>query len=195
MARDHRVVRRWSYWSRWAASFLFAAILGGCDRREVEAWLEQPPPAKMAPSLYEARAFASVKRALLEKAGGSSVQALSLLVYPDHAVLQSQDPQSPKTVDQFVFRAGSVAGPVPVKLLGKGKLEDNLFPLQAVTLDNVPELVKAAQAKVDIPEGKVIRVLLRRNLPESMDIQFRVFVTSQRRDAVVNADKDGNIIN
>lgn len=136
-----------------------------------------------------------MKRALLQKAGGESIAALSLLVYPDHAVLQSVNPQSPKAVEQYVYRGGRVAGPVAVRLLGKGKLEDNLFPLQAVKLGNIPDLVKAAQAKVDMPEGKVTRVLLRRNLPESMDIQFRVLVTSQRRDAFVNADKDGNIIN
>jgi hypothetical protein len=171
------------------------AFVTGCDRREVEAWLEQPPPAKASPLLYDKSTFANVKRALFQKAGGDSVAALSLLVYPDHAVLQSQNLHSPKTVDQYVYRGGQVAGPVAVKLLGKGKLEDNLFPLQAVRLDNLPDLVRAAQAKVDMPEGKVTRVLLRRNLPESMDIQFRVFVTSQRRDAIVNADKDGNIIN
>ena len=97
-------------------------------------------------------------------------------------------------MEQYVFRAGQVAGPVLVKLMGKGDLEDNLFPLATARLEAVPKLVKAAPEKAQMPEAKVTRVLLRRNLPESMDIQFRVFLTDERRDAHVDADKDGQVL-
>jgi hypothetical protein len=54
--------------------------------------------------------------------------------------------------------------------------------------------VVSALKRAEVPEGKVTRVLLKRNLPESMDIQFRAFVTNQRLDAVVDADKDGKVL-
>ncbi len=81
-----------------------------------------------------------------------------------------------------------------MKLLGKGKLDDNLFPLDAAKVGAVPALARLAKTKANIPEGVVARVLLKRNLPESMDIQFRVFVTSQRRDAYVEADQSGKLL-
>jgi hypothetical protein len=83
---------------------------------------------------------------------------------------------------------------VPVKLIGTGKLDDNLFPLDAAKVDAIPKIVREARTKANIPEGNVVRVLLKRNLPESMDIQFRVFVTSQRRDAYLDADQQGNLV-
>ncbi|HEX4514449.1 MAG TPA: hypothetical protein VH054_12955, partial [Polyangiaceae bacterium] len=82
----------------------------------------------------------------------------------------------------------------PVKLLGTGKLDDNLFLLDTAKLDAIPRLAKRAQIKANIPEGSVARVLLKRNLPETTDIEFRVFVTSQRRDAVFVADEGGNFL-
>jgi hypothetical protein len=145
------------------------------------------------PSLYDEGTFSSALKELRKRVP-QPVRALSLLVYPDHMVLQAQDPAVPNTVLQYVYRAGVVSDPVPVKLLGTGKLDDNLFPLDAAKLEVVPRLAHEAQAKSNIPEGAVARVLLKRNLPESMDIEFRVFVTSQRRDAYFDADQAGNLL-
>jgi hypothetical protein len=130
----------------------------------------------------------------LKKHVPTPVEALSVLVYSDRVVLQARDPASRNNVLQYVYRGGSVQEPVPVRLIGTGKLDDNLFPLDAAKLDAVPRLVREAQAKANIPEGNVVRVLLKRNLPESMDIQFRVFVTSQRRDAYFDANQDGTLL-
>lgn len=163
----------------------------GCNQRAIESWLSQSDVAD-GTSLYTDAGFARAMTEL-KKHAPAPVQALSLLVYPDHAVLQAQDPAAPKTVLQYVYRGGTVAPPVPVKLLGTGKLEDNLFPLEGVKLAVVPKLVRDAKAKANIPEGAVSRVLLKRNLPETTDVGFRVFVTSQRRDATIDADQTGRL--
>jgi hypothetical protein len=170
------------------------SILGSsaCNQRAIESWLSQSP-SDSEPSLYSeanfGRAVSEIKKRV-----PSPIDTLSLLVYSDRVVLQARDPGTRNNVVQYVYRAGSVSEPVPVKLIGTGKLDDNLFPLDAAKLDAVPKLVHSAQAKANIPEGTVVRVLLKRNLPESMDIQFRVFVTSQRRDAYVDADQQGNLV-
>jgi len=165
----------------------------GCNQRAVESWLSQSEPATDGPSLYSDAALGAAF-GTLKKQIPSPIHALSLLVYPDHLVLQAQDPTSPKNALQYVYRGDAVSTPVPVKLLGAGKLEDNVFPLEAAKVDAIPKLVRDATARANIPEGSVSRVLLRRNLPESMDIQFRVFVTSQRRDATFDADQSGRLL-
>lgn len=174
--------------------FVLALLLvasSGCNQRAIESWLSQSPSQEA--SLYSdpafARAFAELKKRV-----PSPIEALSLLVYSDRLVLQARDPGARNNVLQYVCRNDTVSEPVPVKLIGTGKLDDNLFPLDAAKVDAIPKLVRAAQAKANIPEGSVVRVLLKRNLPESMDIQFRVFVTSQRRDAYLDADQQGNLL-
>ena len=165
----------------------------GCNQRAIESWLSQNDGPEMAGSLYGeaqySRAMAELRRRV-----PSPIQALSLLVYPDHAVLQAQDPAAPKNVLQYVYRGGAISPPVPVKLLGTGKLEDNLFPLESVKIAVLPRLVRDAKAKANIPEGLVSRVLLKRDLPDTVDVKFRIFVTSQRRDASFQADQAGQLI-
>ena len=177
--------------SRRAVLLLGAACVVGCNQRAIESWLSQSEGTDGA-SLYTDAAF-SRAMAELKKHAPSPIDALSLLVYPDHAVLQARDPAAPKTVVQYVYRGGIVAPPVPVKLLGTGKLEDNLFPLDSVKLAALPKLTRDAKAKANMPEGVVARVLLKRNLPDSADVKFRVFVTSQRRDATLDADPSGRL--
>jgi hypothetical protein len=175
-----------------AVALLCAAPLLSCNQRAIESWLSEGG-AGSGPSLYTDEPLGAALRELKKKLPGS-VQALSLLVYRDHLVLQAQDPVAAERVLQFVYRAGGVEGPQTVKLLGTGKLEDNLFPLDAAKVNAIPHLVKDAQARANIPEGTVARVLLKRNLPDTMDVQFRVFVTSQRRDASFDANQDGKLL-
>lgn len=173
--------------------FLAVSITPACNQRAVESWLSQAEAQSPGPSLYGDEAFG---RALgdIKKRIPASTQVLSLLFYADHIVLQAEDPNARGSAVQYVYRAGTLSAAVPVKLLGKGKLEDNLFPLEAAKIDAIPRLARDAQARANIPEGRVARILLKRNLPESMDIQFRVFVTSQRRDAYLDADQNANLI-
>jgi hypothetical protein len=171
-----------------------ALLAVGCNQRAIESWLsEGQAGASSGPSLYTDEPL-GIAIADVKKKFPGPIQALSLLVYRDHMVLQAQDPVVNDRVLQFVYRAGAVEGPATVKLLGTGKLEDNLFPLDSAKVLAIPKLVKDAQARANIPEGSVARVLLKRNLPDAMDVQFRVFVTSQRRDAIVDADQNGKLL-
>lgn len=171
---------------------LVSALLFGCNQRAIESWLSEGGTAS-TPSLYTDEPLGAALREMKKQLPGP-VQALSLLVYRDHLVLQAQDPAAAERVLQLVYRGGTLEPPQVVKLLGTGKLEDNLFPLDATKVNAIPKLVKDAQARANIPEGTVSRVLLKRNLPETMDVQFRVFVTSQRRDAAFDADQTGKLL-
>jgi hypothetical protein len=187
------VIRRAPHFSRRTLLLLLGAVCAvGCNQRAIESWLSQSEGTDGG-SLYAEPAFSRAMTEL-KKHAPAPIDALSLLVYPDHAVLQARDPAAPRTVVQYVYRGGLVAPPVPVKLLGTGKLDDNLFALDSVKLATLPKLVRDAKAKANIPEGVVARILLKRNLPETTDIKFRVFVTSQRRDATLEADQTGRLI-
>lgn len=170
---------------------LCALALLGCNQRAIESWLTEGQ--SNGPSLYQDEPLGQALATLKKKLPGP-LQVLSLLVYRDHLVLQVQDPALNERVLQYVYRASAVEGPATVKLLGTGKLEDNLFPFDAAKVTAIPRMVKDAQARANIPEGNVARVLLKRNLPDTMDVQFRIFITSQRRDAAFNADQDGKLL-
>jgi hypothetical protein len=172
---------------------LGAVILPACNERAIESWLSEGQGAGAGPSLYSDEAF-SRATAEIKKRLPAPIQVLSLLVYPDHLVLQAENPALHGTALQYVLRGGTLSEGVAVKLLGTGKLEDNVFPFDAAKVSAIPRLAREAQKKANIPEGTVARVLLKRNLPESMDIQFRVFVTSQRRDAYFDANQDGTLL-
>jgi hypothetical protein len=175
------------------AAIALSLLSASCNERAIESWLSEEPTASSGPSLYSDDAFSHAVTEL-KKRLPTPIQVLSLLVYSDHAVIQVMDPMHHGKALQYVYRAGTLSDGVVVKLLGKGKLADNVFPLEAAKVSAVPRLVREAQAKAKMPEGTVARVLLKRNLPESMDIQFRVFVTSQRRDAFFDANQDGVLI-
>lgn len=175
----------------WLVVLLLGAV--SCNQRKVESWLSPEEAPTAGPSLYTDEAFAIALAAIKERVP-APIQVLSLLFYSDHIVLQAEDPNARGAALQYVYRAGELSLPAPVKLLGTGKLEDSLFPLDAAKVEVIPRLARDAQARARMPEGRVARILLKRNLPESMDIQFRVFVTSQRRDAYLDADQNGNLL-
>jgi hypothetical protein len=190
--RDPRPLARHDF--KLACRLFVVALLGfataGCNQGAIESWLSE---GNRGPSLYGEKQFAQAMTEL-KKHIPAPIEALSLLVYPNLIVLQARDPNVATNVSQFVYRDGVVSDPVAVKLLGTGKLDDNLFPLDAAKVDAIPRLAKKAQVKANIPEGSVARVLLKRNLPDSTDIEFRIFVSSERRDAVFVADQSGNFV-
>lgn len=170
-----------------------AVLPAGCKSRVTS----DPAPAQSSsapskgPSLLTEKPLARALAALSQAVGGD-VQALELRMYPSRVVLQAQDPKRPSNVDQYVYRDGKVSAPIPVKLQGTGKLEDNLFPLSEVSLDRIPPLAGRALAELRLENGHVGFVSVKRDLPRSMSIRLRVKVSSPRKDAYWDTDVDGN---
>ncbi len=177
------------------------ALLPACEQRSARALPSAPSttvpieqkvePAQ--PTLFTRRALLDGVTELQE-AVGKPPQALELTIRREHLVLQAQNPDTPAEVLQYVYQDGKVSDPVAVELRGDGDLEDNLFPLDDVKLDRVPDLCEQARQKVDPDAGRVSHVLVRRNLPESMDVQLRVYVTSPAKDGYLDADREGDAI-
>jgi hypothetical protein len=150
-------------------------------------------PVRLGQALFRGDASAAAISQLSERAG-KPVNALRLTIEPHRMVLQAQDPIHPLRVRQFKYESGVISGPVAVRLEGGGQLEDNLFPLSELDASALPELVAQAVRKVDPEHGKVTRIVVRRNLPESVDVRLRIYIASPLLDSHVDATAQGRLI-
>lgn len=182
-------------------------LLGGCDTVAAERVLEPdtklrplPQPLKSVeparPSLLEAapleRALDALTRAIRRGDASVEIELLELRASPDRLVLQAADPTLPSRVLQWEYTHGEVKGPAVVELKGAGKLEENLFPLESVYLKAIPRLCSIAVDHVDPQDGRVSHLIVRRNLPFSQDVRFRLFVDSPRRSGLLDANRFGH---
>jgi hypothetical protein len=87
-----------------------------------------------------------------------------------------------------------VSAPEPVRLVGGGDLETNLFSSNEVAWDAIPAVVVAAVEQAGIPEGTVTHVIVTRDLPWKPDIVLRVYVSSDRESGYVEFDAQGGFL-
>ena len=105
--------------------------------------------------------------------------------------MQVEDDKAPGTVLEYELKGGTLLPPVRATLRGSGTLEANLFLLRSAALERVADMVSMATTRIDPAEGKVERVLLRRQLPQSSEVRFRVYVESPRLSGHVDFEADG----
>lgn len=119
------------------------------------------------------------------------LRILTVTALPSVVAVQVQNTQNPTEVHQYNYRDGKVDGPVKVKLLGKGSLKDNLFRPPSAE----PRMAETALHNV-VEEYRhpAIKLMMVRNLPESMDIQFRVFLDTPSGELIVATDKHGRVL-
>lgn len=182
-------------------------LLGGCDTVSAERVIE--PDTKLRPlpqplksthtdksSLLEAeplgRALEALTSAIRHGDASVEIELLELRAAPERVVLQVADPQTPGRVLQWEYANGEVKEPSVVELRGAGKLDENLFPIESVYLKAIPRLCSIAVDHVDPQDGRVSHLIVRRNLPFSQDVRFRLFVDSPRRSGLLDANRFGH---
>jgi hypothetical protein len=152
-----------------------------------------PAPAAVHEPLWGAERIVKMLDAYHAALPGK-IRVLEMSIYSTHAAMQVQDPAKPEEVNEYRFHAGKVSDPIPVRLVGHGSLDANLFDLDAVAFDHVPGLVDAAPGQLGIDGAEVGHVAIRRALPFSKDVQIWVFAKSDRKHGVLKADAKGNVI-
>lgn len=183
---------------------LFSAALLACKKREVRPEPSAPPPAPTVeptpaqpPSSGVARPFFSgtaAKEALValkEKVGGR-VMVTDVMVFPGWIKAEVQDPKDPRRANEYAFRNGSWGEPTPVSVTSPSMFRKELYPLEELRLDAVPELVEAAEKRAGIADGAATHVRLYRFM--SGKPGFRVFVKGSHDDALVDADRNAKVI-
>jgi hypothetical protein len=142
-----------------------------------------------APSMLER---AEVKRwvaALSSRVGKARVLVVD--VQPERVMAQVEDNAHPGQVLELTLEGERTSEPERAELRGAGDLATNLFALQDAALDKLPELMAAASNQVDAQQGKVTRVVLRRHLPQTDALRFRVYVDSPRLSGQADFDANG----
>jgi succinyl-diaminopimelate desuccinylase len=143
------------------------------------------------PALFERDALERFLRELGTRVGARS-RALAVDVREHGAIAQVEDAAHAGRIVEHELVNGAFAEPRSAELRGSGKLDANLFALSDVALRRIPELVTRATTEIDPAEGRVTRVLVRRHLPKTDAVRFRVYVESPRLSGFVDFDQDGN---
>jgi hypothetical protein len=115
---------------------------------------------------------------------GKPLKILELVIYPDYAILQAEDPRKKGNVDRYTLR-DSVDDPEPFPLSGdqKDNLDKYLFPVSSVNFALVPKMVKKVKdtaATLKYEGAQVTHIILGSDLPFSNVIVWRVYVSSPR---------------
>jgi hypothetical protein len=156
-------------------------------------WQASPEPEN-AEDFFASDALSEFEPKIAEKIGGE-VRALDLSIYENNLKIQVQDPKKKENVDSYDYKNGVIAEPVPVRLMGGGSLEQNLFNLKEVNLAKIPELIDEAREKSkDLEGAKVTHVVVKKDLPFSNKVKIRVYLSGTRKSAWLVADASGKVI-
>lgn len=183
---------------RWVLSGYCLLLLGasaGCDDLSTQSPNAAATSATHAPlqakrSYLTPRYLAEAIDSLIQPLP-QPVRLLSLVALHGQVIIQVQNAKELNKVDEYRYAEGRVTGPVPVKLMGKGRLRDNLFRLGAIDPHVAQQVLTQARAEYSEPIRKLIMI---RNLPASMDIQFRVYLRTPAGDRIIVADKHGRLL-
>lgn len=153
------------------------------------------PTRTVDENLFEQGKMKEVVAMFEKEVGGGPIRALQFTVYKTFSTLQAQDPNKPENVDEYTYRNGKVEKR-PVKLYGSGKLEDNLFSLSDVNIDAVSTLFDEAQNQVkekDIEGAKDPYMIIKKNLPFTNKVIWRVYMSGTRKNLNMEADVNGKV--
>ena len=152
------------------------------------------PPAKGEPMYQTQAQIDNFVKALTAAVGTDNPKLLKLSFYNDYAMAQVQNPNKPENVDSYDWRNGKLSAPNPVKIIGSGKISDNVFPLKDVNLAGLPDLTKQVLDKLkDVEGGKMIGYSIDRGLPFTKDIHITPLTDATRKSVSAQADKDAKL--
>lgn len=86
---------------------------------------------------------------------------------------------------------GQLRGPVRVDVKGAGEVKDNLYLFEEVNLKGMGRAFRVAVLSVDPNDGKVTKLVVRRNLPFGERVRGRIFVQSPRMSGSIDVNEKG----
>ncbi|CAN5560559.1 hypothetical protein BH10ACI2_BH10ACI2_13150 [soil metagenome] len=158
---------------------------------------DTPPGKKTAngEKLFESNAgLQDFISQLTTAVGADNPNLLKLSFYDSYAMAEVQDPKKPDNIDGYTYRDGKLSPPNPVKILGSGKIGDNVFPLKDVNLDGLPALTKEVMEKLkDVEGGHLTGYVVSRGLPFSKDVRIMPLTDGTRKSISSEADKNAKL--
>lgn len=86
---------------------------------------------------------------------------------------------------------GQIRGPTRVEVKGTGEVKDNLFLFSEVDVPAIAKAFKIAVLSIDPEDGKVEKLVVRRNLPFGARVRGRVYVHSPRMSGTIDVNEKG----
>jgi len=172
-----------------------SAAASGCEnatgaaQRRSEAVADAMPSSRTSFERAEVRRWLAAARRVV-----GSGRVLMLDVREHQVTVQYESKAQPGAVLESVIEDGSSSEPARAELRGSGELEANLFSLGDVALDKIPEVATTAAAQVDAQDGRITRVLVRRQLPHTDAVRLRVYVESPRLSGYADFDSGGSLV-
>jgi succinyl-diaminopimelate desuccinylase len=166
--------------------------VSGCEnapaavQRRSEAVAEPKPSSRPAFERAEVRAWLAVLRRTV-----GTARVLMLEVREHQVTVQFEAKARPGDVLESVIEDGRASEPERAEMRGGGDLAANLFALGDVSLEKIPDVTTAAATQIDAQDGRVARVLVRRDLPRSDALRLRVYVESPRFSGYADFDASG----
>ncbi len=125
--------------------------------------------------------------------GTEDPKVLDLLVYESYIMVKVQDPKKPENVDGYTYKDGSLGSPAPVKIMGNGKIEDNVFSLSEVNLAALPKLTEEIMAKLkDVEGGSFTGYSIDKGM-FGKELTIDPLVSGTRKTIMADADKNGKL--
>lgn len=125
--------------------------------------------------------------------GTEDPKILDLLVYESYIMVKVQDPKKPENVDGYTYKDGSLGSPAPVKIMGNGKIEDNVFSLSEVNLAALPKLTEEIMAKLkDVEGGSFTGYSIDKGM-FGKELTIDPLVSGSRKSITADADKNGKL--
>ena len=145
---------------------------------------------------------AAIKKAVddIKKMGGGTPLNVfqSMHFGPEFINFSRQDPKKPENVDNFIWNPnGGWQGPKVVKLRGDGDLKDNVFDIDEVNWDAIPDFVAEVEKmakekgleKASLGSSIMINFSVR-----SQKLTFSASIKGERKDASATGDiKTGKV--
>jgi hypothetical protein len=155
---------------------------------------EPKKPAEGERLFEDAQQLHDFTSALTAAVGSENPNVLKLSFYDQYAMVELQDPKKPENIDGYTWRGGKLSLPNPVKILGNGKISDNVFPLKDVNINGLPDLTKEIMEKLkDVEGGHLTGYVVSRGLPFSKDIRILGLTDATRKSISSEADKNAKL--
>ena len=171
----------------------FAAATSGCEKatgavqRRSDAVADAVPSSRPAFERTEVRGWLPALRRTV-----GSARVLMLDVRAHQVTVQFEAKARPGEVLESVIEEGRASEPQAAEVRGGGDLGANLFVLGDVALEKIPDVTTAAATQIDAQDGRIARVLVRRDLPHTDAVRLRVYVDSPRFSGHADFDANGN---
>ena len=133
---------------------------------------------------------------------GKTITVRHVVLYPEDISMTVQDPERPRHLDDYLFINGAMQPARPVSVSRGEDFTDELFSLEGVPFEDIPEMVVKAKRMIDLENPETSYVSITRGALDG-PIELAVYVDDPVRggggyvlfgaDGSVLRDADGNV--